>query len=99
MPWLPLAILLIAALTIAALTLILFPPGEGGVQAGEGDITDRVGEESDEDIVADGDRHPPGTHRSGSSTRLRGEGDESHSESGASVGPTPPPERKLQSQD
>lgn len=28
MPWLPLAVLLIVALTAAALALILFPPGE-----------------------------------------------------------------------
>ena len=35
MPWLPLAILLIATLTVAALALILFPPGEA-----DDDLTD-----------------------------------------------------------
>jgi hypothetical protein len=53
MPWLPLAILLIAALTIAALALILFPPGEVREQAVEDDIIDDAGEESDEDDLAD----------------------------------------------
>jgi hypothetical protein len=55
MPLLPLAILVVAVLTIAALALILFPPGEGGVQVVEGDITDGAGGEAAEDELADTD--------------------------------------------
>jgi hypothetical protein len=103
MPWLPLAILLIAALTIAALALILFPPGEGGAPIDQGDITDGVGgEEMTEGDIADdaddltpppagGDRHPQ------AGIRLRGEGEEAQAQSGASVAPPPPPGRNLQS--
>lgn len=49
MPWLPLAILLIVALTAAALALILFPPGEPSEDAGEDDIADGDGETTAED--------------------------------------------------
>jgi hypothetical protein len=98
MPWLPLAILLIAALTIAAIALILFPPGEVRDQVVESDITDNPGEEADEvdfaddedDLSpppADGDRHPQ------AGTRLRGEGEDVRSGSGASDSPAPPPGR------
>ena len=59
MPWLPLAILLIVALTVAALALILFPPGEGGEDSasaeasgepssGEGGTQAQQGDESAE---------------------------------------------------
>jgi hypothetical protein len=48
MPWLPLAILLVAALTIAALALILFPPGEGRAQPAE----DGIARESHNDPIA-----------------------------------------------
>jgi hypothetical protein len=68
MPWLPLAILLVAILTIAALALILFPLGEGGEQVAEDEITALPDGEMAEDNLsppsADGD--PP----------LRGEGEE-----------------------
>jgi len=46
MPWLPLAILLIAALTAAALALILFPPGEEG---------DEIAPEAEQDEAMPGD--------------------------------------------
>jgi hypothetical protein len=46
MPLLPLAILLVAALTIAALALLLFPPGEGGPPVAEDDITAGVDTEA-----------------------------------------------------
>jgi hypothetical protein len=53
MPWLPLAILLVAALTIAALALILSPPGEGGERVVEDDITGDVGDETIDDASDD----------------------------------------------
>jgi hypothetical protein len=54
MPWLPLAILLVVALTIASLALILYPPGEGGAHAVEDDITDDVSEApTDDELAAD----------------------------------------------
>jgi hypothetical protein len=56
MPWLPLAILLIVALTITSLALILYPPGEGGEQVAEDDITNGVGDAStDDELTADAD--------------------------------------------
>lgn len=53
MPWLPLAILLVAALTIAALALILFPPGEGGAQPVGDDLHPVGDEEATEDDATD----------------------------------------------
>ena len=53
MPWLPLAILLVAALTIAALALILFPPGEGRTQVAEGGISEDDHEAMAEDNSGD----------------------------------------------
>jgi hypothetical protein len=87
MPWLPLAILLVAALTIAALALILFPPGEGGPPVAEGDITvDVDAEATDNDLADDADDEatganvappPPGDDRHPQAgTRLREEGEE-----------------------
>ena len=53
MPWLPLAILLIATLTVAALALILFPPGEEqDEQPKEVDVTDDAGDEAAEEDLA-----------------------------------------------
>ena len=52
MPWLPLAILLVAALTIASLALILFPPGEDRAPAVGDDLTmDSSAGATDDDLV------------------------------------------------
>jgi hypothetical protein len=108
MPWLSLAILLIVALTIAALALILFPPGEVRDQAVEGDITvgaDEVASEEDaaDDVDAQAtadDLTPPsadGDRHPRAGTRLRGGGEDAPSQAGASVASAPPPGRNLQS--
>src|SRR5688572_29505817 len=107
MPWLPLAILLIAALTIAAIALILFPPGEVRPQVAEGDIIDGAGDEPDEgdfvdddtsdnadDEATEDDLSPPSAD---GDPPLRGEDEEAPPESGASIAPPPPPGRNLDS--
>jgi hypothetical protein len=100
MPWLPLAILVVAALTIAALALILFPPGEGGAQVGEDDITEGVRDETAEANVAeDVDEAATGVNLTppppGGDPPLAREDEEPLRESAPSAGPDRPPGRKL----
>ena len=88
MPWLPLAILLIVALTAAALALIIFPPAEAPVPTADSASSD---EHTNPDEATDGEPAEDDSLPTPTSPEAPPEPAQPPGESGTSPAPDRPP--------